>query len=238
MTVSPPVSPVEGPMDETPRPSPPRTQLSTGECTTRSVRLSLMSNLNPLQRWARALFRENTRPLGPPPRLNSRRRVPGEPFSLLTSPLQVVRGRLDQIYRWILFEGEVRILLASRPAPSRLYHYSIIPFLAINGSLVPTRSPMLVLNQTRWLALALVLVEATAFASQHPLATSKALNKAPTAPLTFLPNAYHVYDEGLFTPFEDLSALSESDFTHMSHPIFPRYAVRIKKTKFCDGTVK
>ena len=92
--------------------------------------------------------------------------------------------------------------------------------------------------RARWVALALVLIQATALASQHPLVTSNALNEAPTAPLAFLPSAYHAYDEGLFTPLEDLSALSGSDFTHMSHPIFPRYAVRIKKTKFCDGTVK
>jgi len=98
---------------------------------------------------------------------------------------------------------------------------------------------MLVLNRAHWLPLALVLVAATALASQHPFATSKALNEVPAAPLdTFLPSAYHAYDEGLFTPLEDLSALSESDFAYMSHPMFPRYAVRIKKTKFCDGTVK
>ena len=93
---------------------------------------------------------------------------------------------------------------------------------------------MLVLNQARWLAPALVLIEAV-LASQHPLVTLKASN---TVPHTFLPSAYHAYDEGLFTPLEDLSALSESVFTHMSHPIFPHYGVRIKKTKFCDGTVK
>ena len=46
------------------------------------------------------------------------------------------------------------------------------------------------------------------------------------------------YDAGLFTPFESLSALSEHEFTSLSHPFFPNYGVRVKKTKFCDGTVK
>lgn len=46
------------------------------------------------------------------------------------------------------------------------------------------------------------------------------------------------YDAGLFTPFESLSALSETEFTSLSHPFFPNYGVRVKKTKFCDGAVK
>ncbi|KAL1732956.1 Alpha/Beta hydrolase protein [Schizophyllum commune] len=45
------------------------------------------------------------------------------------------------------------------------------------------------------------------------------------------------YDAGLFTPFESLSALSEHEFTSLSHPFFPNHGVRVKKTKFCDGTV-
>lgn len=47
------------------------------------------------------------------------------------------------------------------------------------------------------------------------------------------------YDEGLFMPVEELSALSEAQFTTLGHPIFPNYSVRIKKSSdFCDGTVK
>ena len=46
------------------------------------------------------------------------------------------------------------------------------------------------------------------------------------------------YDAGLFTPFENLSALSETESTSLSHPFFPSYGVRVKKTKFCDGAVK
>ncbi|KAK0455790.1 serine carboxypeptidase [Desarmillaria tabescens] len=45
------------------------------------------------------------------------------------------------------------------------------------------------------------------------------------------------YDAGLFTPLEDLDLLSYSKFTALSHPAFPNYNVRIKKTAFCDDTV-
>ncbi|KAJ7050430.1 serine carboxypeptidase [Mycena amicta] len=46
------------------------------------------------------------------------------------------------------------------------------------------------------------------------------------------------YDDGLFTPMEDMNALSASEFTVLSHPVFPNYNVRIKKSPFCDETVK
>lgn len=43
------------------------------------------------------------------------------------------------------------------------------------------------------------------------------------------------YDDGLFTPVEDLGALSAEAFTTLDHPSFPGYSVRIKKTVFeCD----
>ncbi|KAA1475366.1 serine carboxypeptidase [Dentipellis sp. KUC8613] len=45
------------------------------------------------------------------------------------------------------------------------------------------------------------------------------------------------YDEGLFNPVESLSALSSSEYTTLSHPLFPRHSARIKKTDFCDTTV-
>ena len=52
-------------------------------------------------------------------------------------------------------------------------------------------------------------------------------------------SAYAVsYDDGLFTPVEHLSALSVDSFTTFGHPYFPNHNVRIKKTDFCDGTVK
>ncbi|KAF8907721.1 serine carboxypeptidase [Gymnopilus junonius] len=45
------------------------------------------------------------------------------------------------------------------------------------------------------------------------------------------------YDESLFSPLERLSVLSESEFTTLGHPAFPKYNVRVKKSHFCDGTV-
>lgn len=46
------------------------------------------------------------------------------------------------------------------------------------------------------------------------------------------------YDDGLFSPIGSLSSISETGFTTLGHPFFPRHSVRLKKTKFCDGTVK
>ncbi|KAJ3532604.1 hypothetical protein NMY22_g7676 [Coprinellus aureogranulatus] len=40
-----------------------------------------------------------------------------------------------------------------------------------------------------------------------------------------------------FTPLGHLSALSQSRFTVLEHPSFPNHQVRVKKTRFCDGTV-
>ncbi|KAI0367259.1 serine carboxypeptidase [Pilatotrama ljubarskyi] len=48
-------------------------------------------------------------------------------------------------------------------------------------------------------------------------------------------HAFSRYDEGMFTPLGDLSALSSTDFTRLEHPAFPRYAVRVKQSTFCDG---
>ncbi|KAJ6456224.1 serine carboxypeptidase [Mycena vitilis] len=48
----------------------------------------------------------------------------------------------------------------------------------------------------------------------------------------------NAYDEGMFTPMEDMNLLSETEFSVLSHPVFPNYNVRIKKSTFCDETVK
>jgi hypothetical protein len=42
----------------------------------------------------------------------------------------------------------------------------------------------------------------------------------------------------VFVPFGRLQALSESSFTTLSHPEFPAYKLRVKKSRFCDGTVQ
>lgn len=46
------------------------------------------------------------------------------------------------------------------------------------------------------------------------------------------------HDLGLFRPVESLTALSESSFTTLGHPLFPNYGVRIKQSRFCDESVR
>ncbi|KAI0769995.1 serine carboxypeptidase [Fomes fomentarius] len=70
---------------------------------------------------------------------------------------------------------------------------------------------------------ALVITAAGAGASQLPLGKQ---------------NVFSAYDEDLFTPLGDLSALSTTEFTTLNHPAFPHYNVRVKQSHFCDGTVR
>ncbi|TBU49291.1 serine carboxypeptidase [Dichomitus squalens] len=46
------------------------------------------------------------------------------------------------------------------------------------------------------------------------------------------------YDAGLFTPFQDLNALSLTEYTTLLHPHFPAHSVRVKQSRFCDGEVQ
>lgn len=47
------------------------------------------------------------------------------------------------------------------------------------------------------------------------------------------------YDDGLFTPVEELSVLSFDGFTTLGHPSFPEYSVRMKRTVFeCEPDAK
>jgi hypothetical protein len=88
------------------------------------------------------------------------------------------------------------------------------------------------------------------FASQHPLLNSAGWGSQPWAPRRVLDD-YHNnfmstdrvrswdrYDEGLFTPLENLNLLSETQFTVLRHPVFPHHGVRIKKSSFCDETAQ
>ncbi|KAF8060764.1 serine carboxypeptidase [Lyophyllum atratum] len=93
-------------------------------------------------------------------------------------------------------------------------------------------------------ALVLLLLGSTSTASQHFFGSSTpGANRSPVSPsraphAPFTVSKHDSYDEGLFTPLEDLSVLSETEFTHMSHPAFPDHGVRIKKTPFCDDSVR
>lgn len=46
------------------------------------------------------------------------------------------------------------------------------------------------------------------------------------------------YDDEHFSPMGDLGVLSTSEFASLAHPLFPDYNVRIKRSNFCDGTVR
>ena len=61
---------------------------------------------------------------------------------------------------------------------------------------------------------------------------------AAQQPLVIGGNSFGHYDAGLFNPVEDLGLLSTSEFTTLGHPAFPNYNVRIKKSDFCDGSVR
>ncbi|KAF9493039.1 serine carboxypeptidase [Pleurotus eryngii] len=46
------------------------------------------------------------------------------------------------------------------------------------------------------------------------------------------------YDSELFNPVEALDALSDKEFSVLGHPAFPNYGVRIRRTRWCDDTVR
>lgn len=69
------------------------------------------------------------------------------------------------------------------------------------------------------------------------LAIALVTNAWAQQPLSF-GTKFDSYDAELFAPLEDLSLLSTTEFTTLGHPAFPKYDVRIKKSNFCDGTVR
>lgn len=84
----------------------------------------------------------------------------------------------------------------------------------------------------------LVLVVVASYVLHCVVATQTPFSRQTSyeVPLIF---ANEQYDAGLFSPpFLSLSALPESEWAILSHPLHPKYSVRVKKTKFCDDTVK
>ncbi|KAH9927150.1 serine carboxypeptidase [Epithele typhae] len=65
-----------------------------------------------------------------------------------------------------------------------------------------------------------------------------ALAIAPVLGLSQFPLSSEQYDAGLFTPYEDLHALSALEYTTLRHPGFPAHSVRIKESRICDGEVR
>lgn len=92
------------------------------------------------------------------------------------------------------------------------------------------------------------LVSATAhehssFSAQHPFlpeatkprATLGEWNKAAVLPDL----RGHARNNGAFSPsVDDLGALSHYGFAMLQHDAYPKHSVRVKKSKFCDGTVE
>ena len=72
-----------------------------------------------------------------------------------------------------------------------------------------------------------------------PVAASRTngVGASYSPPLLQEERPFSMYDAGLFTPFEDLHALSSEGFSTLRHPAFPRHSVRVKKSHFCDGNV-
>jgi hypothetical protein len=54
----------------------------------------------------------------------------------------------------------------------------------------------------------------------------------------FFSTSTNIRENSTFTPVGTLEILSESAFTTLAHPAFPAYGVRLKKSQFCDGSVK
>ncbi|KAJ7659263.1 serine carboxypeptidase [Mycena polygramma] len=71
--------------------------------------------------------------------------------------------------------------------------------------------------------IAVILVLASLFANQPTGAIQTVLNVADSSDSTVK-----------FAPVGTLDVLSETSFTTLSHPEFPNYGVRIKKSNFCD----
>lgn len=86
------------------------------------------------------------------------------------------------------------------------------------------------------LRLLLLSVAALAF-QQQPLSASVLNDGSPGKGYQPSPAPGNTPNEGHFTPVGDFSAVSSSEYTHLSHPLFPNHGVRIKKTDFCDPSV-
>ncbi len=73
-------------------------------------------------------------------------------------------------------------------------------------------------------------------ASQYPLLPNQGHVEPARSGNSYDP--YEPYDAGLFTPVSDLRSISDSAYTILTHPQFPKHSVRIKESQFCDGTVR
>ena len=91
------------------------------------------------------------------------------------------------------------------------------------------------------------LVAATAhkpssFSAQHPFlsgATKPGATPGEWNKAAVLPDLRGQANNGAFSPsVEELDALSHHVFATLQHDAYPKHSVRVKKSKFCDGTVE
>ncbi|KIL59541.1 hypothetical protein M378DRAFT_169205 [Amanita muscaria Koide BX008] len=75
----------------------------------------------------------------------------------------------------------------------------------------------------------------------RPGLKANAWPSGPTTNHASVPTSFKIpqgrYDDGLFTPFEDLTTLSSDSYTTLAHPFFPDYSLRLKKSNLCDDSV-
>jgi len=98
----------------------------------------------------------------------------------------------------------------------------------------------------------LALIGVAVAAVQLPVKESDSISGIPAdnqVPLQYstqpeVANAWvdHPFDtdplQPKFEPVGELSAVGSDQWTTLHHPVFPRYSVRIKQSRFCDTTVK
>ena len=56
--------------------------------------------------------------------------------------------------------------------------------------------------------------------------------------LEFYGESLDVQQAVISGPVGDLNALSHTGYATLRHAAFPKYSVRVKKSRFCDGTVE
>ncbi|KAG7090430.1 hypothetical protein E1B28_009549 [Marasmius oreades] len=84
-----------------------------------------------------------------------------------------------------------------------------------------------------WKGILLAALASSSQAAQQIFGSPLILNSSSSASQAFSDGD----NLNLFTPVESLGFVSESEFTTLRHPFFPKHSARIKKSRFCDRTV-
>lgn len=77
---------------------------------------------------------------------------------------------------------------------------------------------------------------------QYPFLSAAGLHKPSKQYALSDPSGYQLtlapFTNDSFSPFGTLDTLSAEAYTVIGHPAFPNHSVRIKKSSFCDSSVK